>query len=298
MNRNRSRLSGISFRSQTILLLTPYLLGALLLILLPAGISFYIAFTAYNGIGRPVFMGWQNFQLLSREPLFWVAMINSLLFIMMAVPLRILGALGLALLLRRPRRGAGFYRAAIYLPTVIPETAYALIWLWILNPFYGPLNALLRSLGLAAPSWLVDPSWAPLAIVLVTFFQLGEGFVILLAALRYIPGEVYDAARVDGADRWQIFESITLPLLTPWLVLLSVRDIALSFQSTFTPAYVMTRGGPYYSTFYTPLFTYETAFDGLRFGQAAALMLIVFLLTMLLVFIVYFIFEGWGFDEG
>jgi multiple sugar transport system permease protein len=170
--------------------------------------------------------------------------------------------------------------------------------LWILNPFYGPLNALLRSLGLPVPSWLVDPSWAPLAIVLVTFFQLGEGFVILLAALRHIPGEVYDAARVDGANRWQIFESITLPLLTPWLVLLSVRDIALSFQNTFTPAYIMTRGGPYYSTFYAPLLTYETAFDGLRFGQAAALMLIVFILTMLLVLIVYFIFEGWGFDEG
>jgi multiple sugar transport system permease protein len=226
-----------------------------------------------------------------------VSTINSLLFIMMAVPLRILGALGLALLYSRPRRGLGFYRAAVYLPTVIPETAYALIWLWILNPFYGPLNALLRTLGLPAPSWLVDPSWAPLAIVLVTFFQLGEGFVILLAALRQIPGEVYDAARVDGANRWQIFESIMLPLLTPWLVLLSVRDIALSFQSTFTPAYIMTRGGPYYATFYTALFTYETAFDGLRFGQAAALMLIVFLLTMLLVLLVYFMFEGWGFDE-
>jgi multiple sugar transport system permease protein len=289
---------GTPFRSQPIALLIPYLLGALLLIVLPAGISFYISFTRYNGIDPPVFVGWQNFQLLSRDPLFWVAIINSLLFIMMAVPLRILGALGLALLYHRSRRATGFYRAAITLPTVIPEAAYALIWLWILNPLYGPLNALLRSLGLPAPSWLVDPSWAPLAIVLVTFFQLGEGFVILLAALRHIPGEVYDAARVDGASRWQIFEAITLPLLTPWLVLLSVRDIALSFQNTFTPAYIMTRGGPYYSTFYTPLFTYETAFDGLRFGQAAALMLIVFLITMLLVLIVYFIFEGWGIDES
>jgi multiple sugar transport system permease protein len=214
------------------------------------------------------------------------------------VPLRILGALGFALFHSRPRRGIGFYRAAIYLPTVIPEVAYALIWLWILNPFYGPLNALLRGLGLPAPSWLVDPSWAPLAIVLVTFFQLGEGFVILLAALRHMPSEVYDAARVDGANRLQIFDSITLPLLTPWLILLSTRDIALSFQNTFTPAYIMTRGGPYYATFYTPLLTYETAFDGLRFGQAAALMLIVFLVTMFLVLIMYFIFEGWGLDEN
>lgn len=298
MNKSRLFQRGISFRSQTIALLIPYLLGALLLILLPAGIAFCVAFTQFNGIDPPVFIGWQNFQLLSRDPLFWVAMINSLLFIMMGVPLRILGALGLALFYSRPRRAVGFYRAAVYLPTVIPETAFALIWLWILNPFYGPLNALLRALSLPAPSWLVDPSWAPLAIVLVTFFQLGEGFVILLAALRQVPSEVYDAAHVDGANRWQIFESITLPLLVPWLVLLSVRDIALSFQYTFTPAYVMTRGGPYYSTFYTSLLTYEIAFDGLRFGQAAALMLIVFILTILLVLIVYFLFEGWGFDEG
>jgi multiple sugar transport system permease protein len=144
----------------------------------------------------------------------------------------------------------------------------------------------------------VDASWAPLAIVLVTLFQIGEGFVILLAALHHIPREVYDAARVDGANRWQILNSITLPLLTPWLILLSVRDVALSFQNTFTPAYIMTRGGPYYSTFYMPLFIYETAFDGLRFGQAAALTLLVFVITITLVLLLYFIFEGWGFDEN
>ena len=290
--------SRVALRAQILALLSPFLLGTLLLIVLPAGISFYIAFTRYNGIDPPVFVGWQNFQLLRRDPLFWVSFFNSLSFIIIAVPLRILGALGLALLYSRPRRAIGLYRAAVYLPTVIPDTAYALTWLWILNPLYGPLNASLRTLGLPAPSWLVDTSSAPLAIVLLTLFQIGEGFVILLAALRHLPGEVYDAARVDGANRWQIFDSITLPLLTPWLVLLSVRDVVLSFQSTFTPAYIMTRGGPYYSTYYMPLFIYETAFDGLRFGQAAALMLIVFSVTMLLVFVVYFLFEGWGIDEN
>ena len=290
--------SRLSIRSQSILLLAPYLLGALLLVVLPAGLSFYIAFTSYNGIGQPEFIGWQNFQLLRRDTLFWVALINSLLFILMAVPLRLLGALGLALFHSRPRRLSGFTRAAVYLPSIIPDAAYALIWLWIFNPYYGPLNAALRTMGLPAPAWLVDPFWAPLAIVLMMLFQIGEGFVVLLAALRQIPIEVYDAARVDGANRWQTFASVTLPLLSPWLVLLSVRDIALSFQNTFTPAFMMTRGGPYYATFYTPFFIYETAFDGLRFGQAAAVMLIVFLLTMILVLIVYFMFEGWGFDEN
>ena len=267
------------------------------MVILPAGISFALAFTRYNGVTPPVFNDWQNFQYLRLEPLFWVALINSLLFIALAVPLRILGALALALLYNRPRRGLGVYRAAAYLPTIIPDVAYALTWTWILNPLYGPLNIILTSLGLPAPAWLVDQTWALRGIVLMSLFQVGEGFVILLAGLRHIPREYYDAARVDGANSLQRFFSITLPLLSPWLILLSIRDIALSFQSTFTPAYIMTRGGPYYATFFTPLMIYEEAFDNFRFGTGTALMLIIFAATLLLTLLAYFVFEGSGLDE-
>jgi multiple sugar transport system permease protein len=284
-------------RLQPYLFLLPYLLGALVLILLPAALSFTIAFTRYNGVAAPVFIGWENFNFLRYEPLFKVALINSLLYISEAVPLRILGALGLALLYSHPRRGIGLYRAAAYLPTVIPDAAYALMWLWILNPLYGPLNGLLRAFGLPAPGWLSDSTWALPAIILVSLLQIGEGFVILLVGLRHIPRETYDAAYVDGANSWKSFRAITLPLLTPWLVLLIVRDVVITFQNTFTSAYLMTRGGPYYATFFLPLLTYETAFDGMRFGQAAAVMVLIFIYTLLLVLIVYFLFEGWGFDE-
>ena len=277
--------------------LTPYLLGALILIVLPAGISFVIAFTRYNGVAAPIFTGWQNFQLLQREPLFKISLNNSLLFIAEAVPLRLLGALALAMLYHRPRRAVGFYRAATYLPTIIPDAAYALTWTWILNPLYGPLNASLQALGLPAVPWLADPAWALPAIILMSLFQIGEGFVILLVGLRHIPRETYEAAHIDGANRWQVFTEITLPLLSPWLVLLTVRDVVLSFQNTFTPAYLMTRGGPFFSTYFLPFLTYETAFDNLRFGQAAAIMLLIFLYTIALVLIVYFLFDGWGFDE-
>jgi multiple sugar transport system permease protein len=211
--------------------------------------------------------------------------------------LRILGALLLALFFNRQRAGTGLYRAAAYIPTVIPDAAYALAWTWILNPLYGPLNASLRSLGLPPPPWLADSAWAFPAIVLVSIFQIGEGFVVLMAGLRHIPPVLYDSARVDGANRWQMFSTITLPLLSPWLVLFTVRDLVLSFQNTFTPAYIMTRGGPNYSTFFTPLLIYEAAFDSLRFGQAAAIMLIVFLYTILMVTVVYQFFDGWGIDE-
>ncbi len=287
----RSRLARINT------FLTPYLLGALILIVLPAGISFVIAFTRYNGVAAPVFTGWQNFQLLQREPLFKISLNNSLLFIAEAVPLRLLGALALAMLYHRPRRAVGFYRAAAYLPTIIPDAAYALTWTWILNPLYGPLNAALQALGLPAVPWLADSAWALPAIILMSLFQIGEGFVILLVGLRHIPRETYEAAHIDGANRWQVFTEITLPLLSPWLVLLTVRDVVLSFQNTFTPAYLMTRGGPFFSTYFLPFLTYETAFDYLRFGQAATIMLLIFIYTIALVLIVYFLFDGWGFDE-
>lgn len=283
--------------TQLSLFLTPYLLGALFLVALPAGISFFIAFTHYDGIVAPTFVGLKNFQSLKFEPLFKVALINSLLFTAGSVPLRILGALALALLFNRPRRGTAYYRAAIVLPTVIPDVAYALTWTWILNPLYGPLNASLRTLGLFAPPWLSDSIWSLPALILASLFPIGEGFILLLAGLRHIPREVQDAARVDGANRWQMFSSITLPLLTPWLALLTIRDVVLSFQNTFAPAAIMTRGGPYYSTFFTTQLIYETAFDRMDFGLASVIMLIVFLVTIALVTLVYFLFEGGGFNE-
>ena len=265
--------------------------------MLPAGISFALAFTHYNGIRPPVFAGWYNFTYLWREQLFRVAIINSLLFIVQAVPLRILAALGLALLYNRPRRGVGLYRAAAYLPTVIPDVAYALVWMWIFNPLYGPLNYILSFLGLPTQAWLVEQNSALKAIVFMSLFQIGEGLIILLAGLRHIPREYYEAAQMDGANRFQQFFSITLPLLSPWLILLSIRDIALSFQSTFTPAYIMTRGGPYYATYFAPLMIYEEAFYNLRFGIGTALMLIIFAVTLLLTLLAYFVFEGSNLDE-
>jgi len=287
----------LSRRSRISAFLSPYLLGTLILIVFPAGLSFYIAFMHYNGVSSPVFAGWQNFQYLRTEPFFKLAITNSLIFTAWAVPLRVLGALMLALFYNRPRRGTGLYRAAVYLPTIIPDAAYALTWTWILNPLYGPLNASLRTLGLPTPLWLADSAWAFPAIILVSLLQIGEGFVILLAGLRHMPQVLYDSARVDGANRWQMFSSITLPMLIPWLVILTVRDVVLSFQSTFTPAYIMTRGGPYYSTFFTPLFIYETAFDRLLFGPAAAVTLVVFIFTVLIVLIVYQLFDKWVLDE-
>lgn len=279
------------------LLLSPYLLGVTILITLPAIFAFALAFARYDALTAPAWIGFDNFRAVFRDPIFRIAVRNSIVFVLLAVPLRLAGALALALLLSRRRRGVGLYRAAIYLPTIIPDVPYALLWLWILNPIYGPLNLILRSLGLPTPAWLVDPQTALLAIVLMSAFQLGEGFVVLLAGLQDIPGELYDAAAIDGGGAWRIFWTITLPLLAPWLLLNTLRDIMLSAQGTFTPAFIMTGGDPYYATLFLPLYIYNVAFGSLRFGQATAMMLLLLIGVALLLLLVYFLMGGWGYDD-
>ncbi|MCP4361421.1 MAG: sugar ABC transporter permease [Chloroflexi bacterium] len=268
-----------AYQTQLRLFLLPYLAGMVLLVALPGAITAVIAFTDYNTIQPPTWVGLENFQRLREYSLVRHSLRNTLLFVLTAVPLRLFGALFLALLLQRKRRPFGLYRTAVYLPTVIPEAAYALIWLWIFNPIHGPLNLTLGWLGLPAPAWLTEPNSARAAIVIMSLFQIGEGFVVLLAGLQTIPRTIYEAARVDGANAWQSFWRITLPLITPWLLLLTFRDLLMSVQNTFTPSFMMTYGGPYYATTFVPLLIYEIAFDLFDYGLASALLLVLFAFT-------------------
>jgi multiple sugar transport system permease protein len=297
LGRITGRAPNRRYRVELYGLLTPYLLGTLVLVAVPAGLSLVLSFTYFDGTAPPFWIGLQNFREIASDPLLWISLGNSLYFIILAVPLRVLGALLLALLLNRPRRGTGVYRAAVYLPTVVPDIAYALIWLWVLNPFYGPLNKALALFGLDGPAWLVNPDTARLAFVMMALFQIGEGFVIMLAGLKGIPGEYYEAAEIDGGNWRQLFRYITLPFLTPWLVLLTFRDLILSFQYTFTPSVIMTGGDPYYATLFLPLLIFEEAFDRFRFGPGSAMMLLMFLVTLGLLWLLYRLFKGWGYDQ-
>jgi multiple sugar transport system permease protein len=285
------------YRASLYLMLAPFLAGTLALVVVPAALSFGLAFTAYDGLSPPEWRGLANFRGLLHDQLFLTAARNSLVFVALGVPLRALAALALALLLNRPRRGVGLYRAAVYLPTIVPSPAYALAWLWVFNPVAGPLNALLGALGLPAPAWLADSRTALLAMVIMSLFQLGEGLVVLLAGLQATPRAYYDAAAIDGAGAWGALRHITLPLLAPWLLLLIIRDIIVSAQSTFAPALLMTGGGPYYATLVLPLLMYQTAFDRFRFGEGAAIMLLVFAGVAALIALSYLLLGGWGYED-
>lgn len=276
----------LPYKWQLYAFLVPYLVGTFVLLVVPALATAVLAFTEFKGVQIPQWVGFRNFARLAESPLIRLSLYNTFVFVAAAVPLRLIGALLLALLLQQKGRLFGLYRAAVYLPTIVPEVANSLIWLWIFNPVYGPLNIFLRALGLPAPDWLVNEDSARFAFVILATFQIGEGFIVLLVGLQNIPRSLYEAAEVDGANWWQAFSRITLPLLMPWLLLLTFRDLLMSIQETFTPSYVMTYGGPYYATTFVPLLIYEISFDFQDLGLATALLFVTFAIVALIIMLI------------
>jgi multiple sugar transport system permease protein len=293
----------LSERRQVALMLAPYVFGVTALVALPALVTFALAFTEYDLLRSPSFVGLDNFRNLADDEIFGIALKNSLVFAAIAVPLRLLAALGLALLLHRRYTGVGTYRSGAVLPTVIPDIAYGLVWLWLFNPLYGPINLLLRvagdsptttAWGVQPPQWLTHPNDARAAIIIMSLFTIGEGFVILLVTRQGLPAELYDLAALEDATAWGVFRRITLPLMAPILLLLLARDTIFSLQWTFVPALIVTEGGPpLYSTTYVPLFVYRNAFEYLRYGYAAGATLTMFLLTALIVWLQWRIVRRW-----
>ncbi len=279
-------------RWQLGLMLAPFGLGLVALVAAPALVTAALAFTSYDLVGPVEWVGLANFAELFGDDIFGRALVNTVVFAAIATPLRILVALGLALLLHRRARGVGSARAVVMLPTAVPELAYGLLWLWLFNPIYGPVNGLLTLggdngltlLGRTPPAWLTDPNAARAAIVVMSVFTVGELFFILLAVRQSLPADVYELAALEDATGWDVFRRVTLPLLAPVLVLLLLRDSILSLQLNFVPALVVTGGGPPpYATTYLPLFIYRNAFEFLRYGYAAAATVIMFLVTFVIV---------------
>jgi multiple sugar transport system permease protein len=268
-------------------LLTPYLLGLMVLVFAPFGVTVAMAFSDYDLINPPRWVGFGNFAELWADDIFRTALTNSLVFAAIAVPLRLLLALALALLLHRRTFLSGSARTTAALPAAIPEIAYGLLWLWLFNPLFGPINQFLAgSDGLTIfnrtpPGWLTLPNDARAGIIIMSLFTMGEMFLILLAVRQALPREVYELAEIEDATGWDIFRRVTLPLMAPALGLLLVRDTILSLQLSFVPALVVTNGGPPpHATTYLSLFVYRNAFEYLRYGYAAAATVVMLALTI------------------
>lgn len=264
-------------------LAAPYVVGLTALVVLPAGLAGYLAFTDYYGFTAPEWTGLDNLGRAFDDGQFWLALGNAALLAVLVVPVRLALATGCALLLHRRRRGASLARVSAYLPSVIPDAAWALLWLWLLNPLYGPIALAARAVGFGSLGLLTEPWPTRLGVAAMLGLQLGESFVVALAARNLIPDRYYEMAAVEGARPWYTVRRLSLALMAPLLALLAVRDAILMLQVSFVPVLLVTDGGPRYATLTSPLDIYREAFLYGDLGYASALSLLLLVLTGLVV---------------
>ena len=250
--------------------------------LLPVAAAFALSLTDYDiyalaDLANLRFVGLANYERLFANPLFWQALGNTVYFVVVGVPLSMGLSLGAALLVNSPRAlFARFYRTALFAPVVTTVVAVAVIWRYLFAARYGLLNAALGAVGVSPIDWLGDPTWAmPAIIVFAVWKSFGYNMVILMAALQTIPSELYEAARIDGASAWRQFRAITLPLLSPVMLLVGILTVAGYFQ-LFAEPYVMTQGGPLRSTVSVLYFMYEEGFKWWNLGSASAVAFLLF----------------------
>jgi multiple sugar transport system permease protein len=262
----------------------PALLVIAVFFFFPIVAAFLISLTDFDiyalaDLANLRFVGFGNYLKLLQTPLFWQALGNTLYFVAVGVPMSIGASLGAALLLHsRLARFKPFFRTALFAPVVTTLVAVAVIWRYLLNTRYGLLNYALGGLGIDPIDWLGDPHWAMPAIILFAVWKnFGYNMIIFLAGLQSIPEELYEAARIDGASVWRQFRSVTLPMLSPVVMLVGILTIAGYFQ-LFAEPYVMTQGGPLQSTVSVLYFMYEEGFKWWNLGSASAVAFVLFLL--------------------
>ena len=225
------------------------------------------------------FVGLDNYTALLQRPLFWQALWNTVIFVVIGVPLSIGASLGTALLLHsKVARFQGFFRTALFAPVVTTLVAVAVVWRYLFHTRYGLINHALAQVGITPIDWLGDPQWAMPAIVLLSVWKnFGYNMVILLAGLQAIPEDLYEAARLDGAKRWALFRHITLPGLAPLLLVVGILTMAGHFQ-LFAEPYVMTQGGPAQRTVTVLYLMYEEGFKWWSLGSASAVAFVLFVI--------------------
>lgn len=273
----RHQLAAWVFVAPALLAITVFFAVPVLLALLVSLTDFDLY--ALADLGNLRWVGLDNYLQLLQRPLFWQALGNTLVFVVLGVPLSIAVSLGAALLLHSPyARLRGFYRTALFAPVVTTLVAVAVVWRYLFHTRYGLINHALGGLGISPVDWLGDPAWAMPAIVLLSVWKnFGYNMVILLAGLQAIPPELYEAARLDGARRWQLLRHITLPSLAPLLLLVGILTMAGHFQ-LFAEPYVMTQGGPAQRTVTVLYLMYEDGFKWWSLGTASAVAFVLFVI--------------------
>lgn len=272
------------------LFLAPWLIGLVVFTALPILASLYMSLTNWRLLTEPRWIGLDNYAtMLTKDPVFWSSILVTVRYTLLSLPLFMVMGLMLALLLNQPLRGMYAFRTIFYIPAVLSGVAVAILWLQILNPKFGALNYFLRLIGVDnPPRWFESPTWALPALIIVGIWGVGGSAVIYLAGLQNISPQLYEAAEIDGANSWDRFRHITLPMLSPTLFFTLITGLIDSFQM-FGPAFIFAGadGGPGRALLFYLLYLYRTGFVRGQMGYASALAWVLVLIaatTILLVF--------------
>ena len=266
------------------LFILPNMLGFLAFAVIPVVVAFGMSLMNWQGTTENLkFIGLRNYIRLFEDENFWIAVKNTFIFVLGAVPGMLLVSLLIAMLLNRKMKGVNFYRSLFFMPYNTAMVAVALVFSALMHPTMGPINSFLASIGISdPPQWLVDRKWAMFVVILVTIFkEFGYYMVIFLAGLQGIPKELYEASTVDGANGWKKFRNVTIPMLSPVTFLCVILAIIQCWK-VFDQVYIMTEGGPGNATTTLVQFIYTTSFRffDLSYGASAAFMLLILLVVI------------------
>lgn len=291
----RRELTGLLF-------VLPVVLGTLILNVIPAAASLLLSFSEWDLLTPPRFIGLANFrELLTADPFALGALRNTIFFVIGSVSLGMTLSLAMALLVNQPLRGIAIFRLAYYLPVVTSVVAVGLVWQWLLNSRLGLVNGMLAQVGVEGPAWLIEPGWAILAIIIASVWQLlGTNMMIFLAGLQNVPGDLYDAAKIDGAGAWRRLRDVTLPMLSPTTFFILITSIIGSFQ-VFGLVYVLTlaegAGGRSRVMDVWIYYLWQNAFSYFRMGYASAMAWLLFIVIGLLTLVQWRMATRWVFYE-
>lgn len=264
----------------------PWFIGFILFTGGPIIVSLMLSFSEYNVISSPEFIGFDNFRLLFQDRLFYKSLSVTIYYSLLSVPFTIVSSLVIALLLNQKVRGQSLLRTLYYAPSVISGVAVSFLWSWLLNPTFGVVNSLLYDwFGVEGPGWFTSPATVVPSMVLMQLTASGSTMVIFLASLQSLPSDLYEAASIEGAGVWKKFYKITLPLISLMVLFNTIIAMIVSLQ-VFTESYVITKGGPDWSSYFYVYYLFDTAFKQFRMGYASAQAWILFIIlfTLTLVF--------------
>ncbi len=283
-------LKGLAF-------ISPWIIGFVAFIVVPVGLSLYFSFCDYSLLQSPVYIGAANYRELFHDPVFWKGLTNTIWYTALALPAGLVVALALALLLNLKIRGQIIYRTIIFLPSLVPVVASAMVWLWLFNQRLGLINYLLSFIGIDGPGWLTDAQWAMPALAFMSLWGVGNTVIIYLAGLQDVPMELYEAAEIDGASAWERLWHVTIPMISPVIFFNLIMAIIGTWQ-VFTIPFIMTGGGADYSTLFYTMYLYNNAFEYLRMGYASAMAWIQLLIILALTAVAFWSSRKWVHYQG